>query len=102
MHRQIMIMVHGEDAVKGKVVMHKCDNPACFRYDHLTIGTQADNMRDMHSKGRDRNGNQLKTHCKHGHEFTEENTTRTRRGGRECKTCRGDIQRRYRAREATK
>lgn len=27
------------------------------------------------------------THCKHGHEFTPENTKATRRGGRECWAC---------------
>lgn len=28
------------------------------------------------------------THCKHGHEFTPENTIRRNHGGRECLTCR--------------
>lgn len=32
-----------------------------------------------------RNGN--KTHCKHGHEFTEENTYSPPSGGRGCRTC---------------
>jgi hypothetical protein len=35
-------------------ILHKCDNPACVRIDHLFLGTQADNVADMSAKGRDR------------------------------------------------
>ncbi len=37
---------------KGLYVLHKCDNKKCVRPDHLFIGTQKDNIRDMFKKGR--------------------------------------------------
>ena len=36
----------------GLQVIHHCDNPACVRVSHLSLGTAADNMADKVSKAR--------------------------------------------------
>lgn len=63
MHRKT-IRLAGEDQFgvawdPGLVVMHICDNPPCFRYDHLRLGTIADNQADMAAKGRARGDRNL-------------------------------------------
>ena len=73
-------------------VLHHCDNPPCVRPDHLFMGTQRDNGRDMASKGRGQG--QWRTECVHGHPFDYIDSD----GRRRCRTCKRDRQRRYDAR----
>lgn len=56
MHRWAYVQAHGIplSAIEGQVVLHTCDNPPCVNPAHLRIGTQADNVQDMITKGRDR------------------------------------------------
>lgn len=44
-HRAVFILA-GVSIPAGKVVKHSCDNVLCVRPDHLSIGTQAENMQD--------------------------------------------------------
>jgi len=53
-HR-ISYALAGGDVGPGISVCHRCDNPICVRPDHLFAATHADNLRDMHRKGRGHN-----------------------------------------------
>lgn len=40
----------------GMHLLHKCDNPTCINPGHMRVGSHADNMHDMFSKGRNKVG----------------------------------------------
>lgn len=50
-HRVAFFEATGIDPV-GQVVMHLCDNRKCVNPEHLRLGTQTDNAKDMWGKGR--------------------------------------------------
>jgi hypothetical protein len=50
-HRVAFEMTKGEVPPEMNV-LHTCDNPGCCNPDHLWLGTQQDNVRDMMQKGR--------------------------------------------------
>lgn len=75
-----------EDLKPYLEVGHLCNNTLCLRPSHLKAMTPKENV---HYSNTTAHLNSLKTHCKHGHEFTPENTyiRKDRNGNRECITC---------------
>jgi len=50
-HRISYILTKGKPP-EGMVVMHSCDNRLCCNPAHLSVGTQKENIQEMHKKGR--------------------------------------------------
>ena len=51
-HRVAWEFANDQKIPEGKQVNHHCDNPPCCNPDHLYVGTQADNMKDMARRNR--------------------------------------------------
>jgi hypothetical protein len=95
-HRVFWKIINGEIPF-GMFICHKCDNPGCVNPEHLFLGTPKDNMQDCVIKDRHNhtNGNKGKLFCKHGHEFTKENTHVNKKGERLCRQCDKDWHNKY-------
>jgi hypothetical protein len=74
---------------QGLDLDHLCRNRACVNPWHLDPVTRGVNLR------RGQHWESAKTHCHHGHPFTEENTYLTPAGHRECRECRLAASRRH-------
>lgn len=99
-HRASYVLRNGP-ILKGAELDHSCHDPklcklgnkcphrACVNPEHMVVSTHANNC----SRERANNGmeaahaaQRARTHCKHGHEFTPENTYKTK-SGRSCRLC---------------
>lgn len=53
-HRLSWEDANGRTVPVGLVVKHACDNPRCINPEHLSIGTQAENVAEQFARGRAR------------------------------------------------
>lgn len=89
-HRFVYEMLVGP-VPEGLVLDHLCRVPQCVRPDHLDPVTQAENtQRGTRWVG--------KVACPKGHTYDDSNTYRPTSGGRRCRACHRERQRRWVAR----
>lgn len=62
----------------GMTIDHLCRNPACVNTEHLELVTHQLNCQRAAA---------ARTHCPHGHPYTDENSYRRPNGTRYCRTC---------------
>ncbi len=79
-HRFAYLSIKGE-IPEGLVLDHLCRNVGCVNPDHVEPVTVGENQRRGLNVA-------LKTHCKQGHPYTQENTVIRHTGRRWCLTCR--------------
>ena len=84
-HRLVLMAFTEPPSADTPVVRHVNGDPSDNRLVNLQWGTQRENAIDTVVMGR--HANAAKTHCKHGHEFTPENTRLRPDWGRSCKRC---------------
>jgi hypothetical protein len=59
-HRFSFQLKHNRLIKEGMCILHSCDNPLCVNPNHLSEGTQQENITDMCNKGRYYSGEGIK------------------------------------------
>jgi hypothetical protein len=96
-HRVSLEIALGRKLKKDEQACHTCDNLKCVNPNHLFVGTQSDNMKDMANKKRGKNQFSGRDACSNGHKYVEGSFRITiRKNGtketicRECEKARGE------------
>lgn len=85
-HRLILLAFIGPPPEDRPYACHRDDDPKNNTLSNLRWASPSDNIRDSVRNGTNFRAN--KTHCKHGHAFTPQNTQVSKRtGARRCKEC---------------
>jgi hypothetical protein len=80
---------------EGLQLDHLCRNRACVNPDHLEPVSQQENI----LRGEGGQNHAVKTHCPQGHEYAGDNLYVRPDGGRQCRACTREHQRRKRSKD---
>lgn len=97
-HRLSYLAFKGIFATGCINTLHTCDNRQCVNPEHLYLGDQKQNSRDMIDRKRHWLATEAsKTHCKNGHPLSGENLINTngKKPQRVCRICKNISQQRY-------
>ena len=83
---KLVLLMSGAEIPSGHLCDHTCRNRICININHLRVVTPIQNT--LENSISPTAVNHAKTHCIHGHEFTEENTFWYFQNGRPCRRCR--------------
>lgn len=88
--------IHFGEIPKNQEIDHKCRMKLCVNPDHLNLSGHRANV--LAIPPGIRGNNQIKTHCRHGHELIGSNLQFDHRGHARCRQCQNLHYRNYRKR----